>query len=330
MEGVFDVALSFLVSPIPSPELSRVLLALPAALVTVIGLPQVTVDKISVSAIEGLQTNITAVIHVQQGDVNTVRAIVAAVAASGFPLAIGNLVGVALPREGALFADGLGGFVYRPPSASPTPHPGRSGRPDTAVTAGVAVAVVAFVLASTVAALVMFKRRRGIGSWRAVLATAAKALASGGKGLPSTAPAPKAPAITTASVHGAPELHGDGQALPPGFMSNPLLGSAKSSFVAEKERRSDASTPSASPRGGAITRAASQATPSTNSSLSNHRQGGRQGPPIKLNIFSVDRHRIGSQPRTVSSSALQASLQAAAGSAPLQHVPGVVDDASQP
>ena len=44
------------------------------------------------SAVEGLQTNITAVIHVQQGDVNTVRAIVAAVAASGFPLAIGNLV----------------------------------------------------------------------------------------------------------------------------------------------------------------------------------------------------------------------------------------------
>ena len=76
-------------------------------------------DKISVSAIEGLQTNITAVIHVQQGDVNTVRAIVAAVAASGFPLAIGNLVrGV-----------GVGAFPPPPPFPPYTyihtlnPHP---------------------------------------------------------------------------------------------------------------------------------------------------------------------------------------------------------------
>lgn len=38
---MFDIVLTFLVSPISAQELGRVLLALPAALVSVIDLPQV-------------------------------------------------------------------------------------------------------------------------------------------------------------------------------------------------------------------------------------------------------------------------------------------------
>lgn len=74
-------------------------------------------DKISVSAVEGPQTNITAIIHVQQGDVDTVRAVVSAVLASGFPLAVGSLVRWLGLRFLLVVAALLVEFRHTPPSS---------------------------------------------------------------------------------------------------------------------------------------------------------------------------------------------------------------------